>query len=107
MTYIIIELFPEPFILTNMDGEIWKTDLETAYELAAECQQGMVVPIENSKPDFSKPIPIYKMTQSQYDLCNMGSVFTDYSNNKVYFKLHGVHWIEPLVITDKEYYDEK
>lgn len=46
MTYIVLELFPEPFILTNMDGEIWKTDLETAKELALECQQGMVVPLD-------------------------------------------------------------
>ena len=48
MTYIVLELFPEPFILTNMDGEVWKTDLETAKELAKECQQGMVVPLESN-----------------------------------------------------------
>jgi len=46
MTYIVLELFPEPFILTNMNGEVWKTDLETAKELALECQQGMVVPLD-------------------------------------------------------------
>lgn len=46
MTYIILELFPEPFIVTNMDGEIWKTDLATAREVAENCQQGMVVPID-------------------------------------------------------------
>lgn len=46
MTYIVLELFPEPFILTNMDGEVWKTDLETAKELSKECQQGMVVPLD-------------------------------------------------------------
>lgn len=46
MNYIVLELFPEPFILTNMDGEVWKTDLETAKELAEECQQGMVVPLD-------------------------------------------------------------
>lgn len=46
MTYIVLELFPEPFILTNMDGEIWKTDLETAKKLADECQQGMIVPLD-------------------------------------------------------------
>lgn len=46
MTFIVLELFPEPYILTNMDGEIWKTDLETAKELAEECQQGMVVPLD-------------------------------------------------------------
>ena len=45
MTYIILELFPEPFIVTNMDGEIWKTDLATAKEVAENCQQGMVVPL--------------------------------------------------------------
>lgn len=46
MTYIVLELFPEPSIVTNMDGEIWKTDLETAKELAENCQQGMVVPLD-------------------------------------------------------------
>lgn len=48
MTYIILELFPEPFIVTNMDGEIWKTDLETAKEVAENCQQGMVVPLDTN-----------------------------------------------------------
>lgn len=48
MTFIVLELFPEPYILTNMDGEIWKTDLETAKELAEECQQGMVVPLNTN-----------------------------------------------------------
>lgn len=46
MTYIVLELFPEPSIVTNMDGEVWKTDLETAKEIASECQQGMVVPLD-------------------------------------------------------------
>lgn len=55
MTYIILELFPEPFIVTNMDGEIWKTDLETAKEVARECQQGMVVPLtQNLMNDIEK-----------------------------------------------------
>ena len=45
MTYIILELFPTPFIVTNMDGEVWKADLETAREVAENCQQGMVVPL--------------------------------------------------------------
>ena len=48
MVFIVLELFPEPFIVTNMDGEIWKTDLETAKELAEECQQGMVVPLDTN-----------------------------------------------------------
>ena len=45
MTYIILELFPEPFIVTNMDGEVWKTHYEVAANLAEECQQGMIVPL--------------------------------------------------------------
>ena len=45
MTYIILELFPEPFIITNMDGEVWKTNYEVAASLAEECQQGMIVPL--------------------------------------------------------------
>ena len=51
MTYIVLELFPEPSIITNMDGEIWKTDLETAKELAENCQQGMVVPLSQNLMD--------------------------------------------------------
>lgn len=45
MTYIILELFPQPAIVTNMDGEIWQTDFKTAINIANECQQGMVVPL--------------------------------------------------------------
>lgn len=61
MTFIVLELFPEPYILTNMDGEIWKTDLATAKELAEECQQGMVVPLDvelmyDVVEAFGKPI---------------------------------------------------
>lgn len=59
MTFIVLELFPEPYILTNMDGEIWKTDLETAKELAEECQQGMVVPLTQSLMDDIEEAGLY------------------------------------------------
>lgn len=59
MTFIVLELFPEPYILTNMDGEIWKTDLETAKELAENCQQGMVVPLTQSLMDDIEEAGLY------------------------------------------------
>lgn len=45
MTYIILELFPEPFIVNSMDGKVWKTNYEVATNLAEECQQGTIVPL--------------------------------------------------------------
>lgn len=47
MKYIVLELFPTPWIVTNDHGEQYLfEDLELAKELADECQQGMVVPLD-------------------------------------------------------------
>lgn len=52
MNYIVLELFPEPYIVQNFEGKVWiTTDLELAKELAEECQQGMVVPLTQSLMD--------------------------------------------------------
>lgn len=46
MKYIVLELFPSPWIVTNKHGEQYLfEDLELAKEKAEECQQGMVVPL--------------------------------------------------------------
>jgi hypothetical protein len=46
MKYIVLELFPAPWIVTNKHGEQYLfEDLELAKEKAEECQQGMVVPL--------------------------------------------------------------
>lgn len=69
MTFIVLELFPEPFILTNMDGEIWKTDLETAKELAEECQQGMVVPLDTGLIDRLEWVYAYQKNIEEIIKC--------------------------------------
>lgn len=47
MNYIVLELFPEPYIVQNFEGKVWITsELELAKELAEDCQQGMVVPLD-------------------------------------------------------------
>lgn len=52
MNYIVLELFPEPYIVQNFEGKVWiTTDLELAKELAEDCQQGMVVPLTQSLMD--------------------------------------------------------
>lgn len=69
MNYIVLELFPEPCIVTNMDGEVWKTDLKTARELASECQEGMVVPLDTQF--------IGKVLGSRYDNTLLQDYFND------------------------------
>lgn len=47
MKYIVLELFPSPWIVTNEHGEQYLfEDLELAKDKADECQQGMVVPLD-------------------------------------------------------------
>lgn len=46
MKYIVLELFPEPWIVTNEEEKIPLFNLKEAYLQARECQQGMVVPLE-------------------------------------------------------------
>lgn len=49
MTYIVLELFPEPYIVQNFEGKVWITShLDVAKNLASECQQGMVVPLDTN-----------------------------------------------------------
>lgn len=49
MTYIVLELFPQPYIIQNLEGEVWiTTDLDLAKETAEECQKGMVVPLDTA-----------------------------------------------------------
>lgn len=72
MTYIILELFPTPFIVTNVDGEVWKTDLTTAKEVVENCQQGMVVPLD---PQLMKDIEHAYITDK-------GSCLTQYIKNE-------------------------
>lgn len=72
MTFIVLELFPEPYILTNMDGEIWKTDLETAKELAEECQQGMVVPLDTGLIENLEWIYVYQKNIEENIRCYVG-----------------------------------
>lgn len=63
MNYIVLELFPEPYIVQNFEGKVWITSyLELAKELAEDCQQGMVVPLNvklmyDVVKAFGKPIP--------------------------------------------------
>lgn len=49
MNYIVLELFPEPYIVTNLEGKVWITShLDVAKELASDCQQGMVIPLDTA-----------------------------------------------------------
>ena len=49
MTYIVLELFPIPCIVTNEHGQQYQfEDLVLAKKLAEECQQGMVVPLDTN-----------------------------------------------------------
>lgn len=45
MNYIVLELFPTPLIITDLDGEVKTFDLKSAKELARQCQEGMIVPL--------------------------------------------------------------
>lgn len=45
MKYIVLELFPTPWIVCDEEGKIPLYDLKTAQQQANECQQGMVVPM--------------------------------------------------------------
>lgn len=42
--YIVIELFPEPYIVTDENGKVMYFDfMNEAFEEAQKCQKGMVV----------------------------------------------------------------
>ena len=46
MSYIILELFPEPFILVNEENNVIITqDIDYAIQLKEECQSGFIVQI--------------------------------------------------------------
>ena len=47
MNYIVLELFPEPYIVQNSEGNVFIfEDKALAKQQAEECQQGMVVPLD-------------------------------------------------------------
>lgn len=52
MNYIVLELFPEPYVVQTIEGTPWIVeDLNLAKQQAAECQQGMVVPLDTNLID--------------------------------------------------------
>lgn len=49
MNYIVLELFPEPYVVQTIEGTPWIIeDLDLAKQQAEECQQGMVVPLDTA-----------------------------------------------------------
>lgn len=67
MTYIVLELFPIPWIVTNEHGEPYQFEnLELAKEKAEECQQGMVVPLTQSLMDDIEEGALYCDTFDNY-----------------------------------------
>lgn len=52
MNYIVLELFPEPYIVQNSEGNVFIfEDKALAKQQAEECQQGMVVPLSQNLMD--------------------------------------------------------
>lgn len=48
--YIVIELWPEPCIVTNEDGSVMYFEyMNDAFEEAQKCQRGMVVNIATGR----------------------------------------------------------
>lgn len=67
MNYIVLELFPEPYIVQNFEGKVWITShLDVAKELASECQQGMVVPLTQGLIDDIEKGALYCDTFDNY-----------------------------------------
>jgi len=47
MTYIVLELFSNPYVVCDEEGYAFTFEnLEEAKKLAEECQQGMIVPLD-------------------------------------------------------------